>query len=274
MISLQGVSKRFDRVDALAGIDWEIQGGEWWGIIGPNGSGKSTLLQMLSGVEAPTAGKVTIHGRDVRDYGRKELARTLAVLQQEGLGPTDFTVREVLEMGRYPFQNWFGREPSDAGPLLDSIMERLELKSLEYRRLDQLSGGQRQRAALGKVMAQEPSILLLDEPTTYLDIRYQLQFMDMVADWRRDTGITVISVLHDLNLAAQFCDRLLVLHEGRMAGKGSPEDMLTENNIRRIFRVDTSVVAHPANGSPQVLLTAGAGKSEEGREEAYAGAEQ
>lgn len=272
MISLQGVSKRFDRVDALSGIDWQVGEGEWWGIIGPNGSGKSTLLQMLSGADAPTAGKVTIHGRNVRDYGRKELARTLAVLQQEGLGPTDFTVREVLEMGRYPFQNWLGREPSDSGPLLDSIMERLELKSLECRRLDQLSGGQRQRAALGKVMAQEPSILLLDEPTTYLDIRYQLQFMDMVAEWRKDTGITVISVLHDLNLAAQFCDRLLVLHEGRMAGKGSPEDMLTENNIRRIFRVDTSVVAHPANGSPQVLLTASTGKSDKGWEEAEVGA--
>lgn len=262
MITLHNVSKRFDRINAITGIDWKVSEGEWWGIIGPNGSGKSTLLHLLSGVETPSSGNLELRGREVSSYSRRELARKVAVLQQEGLAPTDFTVREVLEMGRYPFQDWLGREKKDSGPLLDHIIRKLELESLEDRRLDQLSGGQRQRAALGKVMVQEPTLLLLDEPTTYLDIRYQLQFMNLVAQWRKEAGITIISVLHDLNLAAQFCDRLLVLKDGQIAGEGTPAEMLTEDFIRCVFRVDPAVVTHPENGAPQVLLTASGGYSE------------
>ena len=178
------------------------------------------------------------------------------MLQQEGLEPTDFTVREVLEMGRFPFLNWLGREEKDAEPLIEAIIKKLDLNGLEERRLTELSGGQRQRVALGKIMVQEPSLLMLDEPTTYLDIRYQLQFMDMVAEWRNTSGITVISVLHDLNLAAQFCDKLLVLDQGKIAGIGTPEEVLTAAYIRRIFRVEPAIVTHPENGAPQVLLTA------------------
>ncbi|MFC7681208.1 ABC transporter ATP-binding protein [Paenibacillus sp. GCM10028914] len=259
MITLQDVSKRYSRLNAVSGINWNVQEGEWWGVIGPNGSGKSTLLHLLSGVETPSNGSIKLDDREVSSYSRKELARIVAVLQQEGLAPTDFTVREVIEMGRYPFQDWLGREKNDSGPLLDRIIRKLELESLESRRLDQLSGGQRQRAALGKVMAQEPTILLLDEPTTYLDIRYQLQFMNMVAEWRNEAGITVISVLHDLNLASQFCDRLLVLKDGEIAGEGVPSELLTEDFIRHVFRVDPAVVMHPENGAPQVLLTANRG---------------
>lgn len=263
MIKLHNVGKRYERLNAVSEIDWSIREGEWWGIIGPNGSGKSTLLHLLSGVEIPTTGQLLLHGREMASYSRKELAQMVAVLQQEGLAPTDFTVREVLEMGRFPFQNWLGREREDAGPLLDRIIHRLELDRLESRRLDQLSGGQRQRAALGKVMAQQPAILLLDEPTTYLDIRYQLEFMNMVAEWRKDSGITVISVLHDLNLAAQFCDQLLVLRDGKTAGQGLPSEVLTEDFIREVFRVDPALVMHPENGAPQVLLTANRGRPNE-----------
>ncbi|WP_106766662.1 ABC transporter ATP-binding protein [Paenibacillus faecalis] len=258
MITLHNVSKRYDRVNAVTGIDWNVSAGQWWGVIGPNGSGKSTLLHLVSGVEKPSSGQLQFRGKAISSYGRKELARSIAVLQQDGLAPTDFTVREVLEMGRYPFQDWLGREKKDFGPFLDDIVHKLELKDFESRRLDQLSGGQRQRAALGKVMAQEPELLLLDEPTTYLDIHYQLQFMNLVAKWRQDTGITVVSVLHDLNLAAQFCDRLLVLQDGKIAGEGAPADILTEDFIREVFRVNPSVVSHPENGAPQVLLTANA----------------
>lgn len=256
MIVAQGLSKAYGRTQVLSEVELRVRKGEWWGIIGPNGSGKSTLMQLLSGVERPSKGSVRLLDRDIGSYSRKALARIIAVLQQEGLDPTDFTVREVLEMGRYPFLNWLGREEQDAAPLIDSIMEKLELRDIQERRLTELSGGQRQRVALGKVMVQEPSLLMLDEPTTYLDIHYQLQFMEMVDAWRQTSKITVISVLHDLNLAAQFCDKLLVLHEGRVAGMGSPEEVLTEAYISRIFRVMPSVVKHPENGAPQVLLTA------------------
>ncbi|MEK3733848.1 MULTISPECIES: ABC transporter ATP-binding protein [unclassified Paenibacillus] len=257
MITAHGLGKSFGETTVLSDVDFSAAEGEWWGIIGPNGSGKSTLLHLLSGIEKPTAGSVRLLGREVGSYSRKEIARMMAVLQQEGLAPSGFTVREVLEMGRYPFQNWLGREHEDPSERIEAILNRLDLTLLADKRIDELSGGQRQRAALGKVMAQEPTLLLLDEPTTYLDIRYQQRFMDLVAGWRKESGITVISVLHDLNLAAQYCDRLLILHNGTAAGRGLPEEVLTEDNIRHIFQIDPAIVRHPVNGAPQVLITAG-----------------
>ncbi|WP_438347354.1 ABC transporter ATP-binding protein [Paenibacillus sp. FA6] len=256
MIEVTKVSKKYGEFSALRDVDWSIREGEWWGIIGPNGSGKSTLLQLISGVDKVSSGELMIQGRHVSDYSRRELSQMLAVLQQDGLPAIHYPVRDIIEMGRYPFQDWLGRDRgNNSATIIDDIMSRLQLIDLSDRPLDELSGGQRQRVALGKVMAQEPRILLLDEPTTYLDIYYQLQFMEMVSTWRKETGITVIAVLHDLNLAAQFCDKLLVLQEGEVVGIGTPEEMLTKDNIRRVYEVDPAVVQHPVSGVPQILLS-------------------
>ena len=256
MIEVKDVGKAYGSYQALQGVNWHIEKGDWWGIIGPNGSGKSTLIQLLSGVEKATGGRIAIHDVLVEAYPRKTLSRMLAVLQQDALPALPYSVREVLEMGRYPFQNWLGRDTRpDSDKLIEEIMLTLELKELEHRSLDELSGGQRQRVALGKVMAQEPQILLLDEPTTYLDIHYQMQFMELVASWRRKSQITVVSVLHDLNLAAQFCDELLVLREGKVAGQGKPSQILTAGHIRQVYDVEPTIVAHPDSGVPQVLLS-------------------
>ncbi len=241
---------------ALTDVNCSIQEGEWWGIIGPNGSGKSTLLQLISGVDKRSTGELMIRGHHVSEYSRRELSQMLAVLQQDGLPAINYPVRDIIEMGRFPFQDWIGRDRGkNAETIIEDIMDKLQLQELSDRPLDELSGGQRQRVALGKVMAQEPRILLLDEPTTYLDIYYQLQFMELVANWRKETGITVIAVLHDLNLAAQFCDKLIVLQEGEVVGIGTPEEILTEDNIRRVYAVEPAVVQHPNSGVPQVLLS-------------------
>ncbi|OAB46114.1 ABC transporter ATP-binding protein [Paenibacillus glacialis] len=256
MINVNNVSKMYGEFSALRNVSCSIQEGEWWGIIGPNGSGKSTLLQLISGVDKITTGELKIRGHHVSKYGRRELSQMLAVLQQDGLPAISFPVRDIIEMGRFPFQDWMGRDLGDnADTIIEDIMNKLQLQELGDRPLDELSGGQRQRVALGKVMAQEPRILLLDEPTTFLDIYYQLQFMELVANWRKETGITVIAVLHDLNLAAQFCDKLLVLQEGEVVGLGTPDEILTEDNIRRVYKVDPAVVQHPKSGVPQVLLS-------------------
>jgi iron complex transport system ATP-binding protein len=257
MIAVERVSKRFEQGDVLENVDFTVQTGEFFGIIGPNGSGKSTLLRLISGVEAPSEGTVRLRGREVRSYPRKQLARWLAVLQQDSLPPVGFTVREVVEMGRYPFQNWLGEEPEDPTGWIDSILSRLGLESLSGRGLDQLSGGERQRVALGQVMAQQPELLLLDEPTTYLDIGYQVQMMDYVRGWQRDTGLTVVAVLHDLNLAAQYCDRILVLHRGRMIRLGPPEEVICADLIESVYGTRPLVLAHPANAVPQILLMPG-----------------
>ncbi len=256
MIEVNNVFKKYGELSALRDVNCSIQEGEWWGIIGPNGSGKSTLLQLISGVDKITTGELKIRGHHVSKYSRRELSQMLAVLQQDGLPAINYPVRDIIEMGRFPFQDWIGRDRGEnADTIIEDIMDKLQLQELGDRPLDELSGGQRQRVALGKVMAQEPQILLLDEPTTFLDIYYQLQFMELVASWRKETGITVIAVLHDLNLAAQFCDKLLVLQEGEVVGLGTPDEILTEDNIRRVYKVDPAVVQHPKSGVPQVLLS-------------------
>nr|WP_209018312.1 ABC transporter ATP-binding protein [Paenibacillus polymyxa] len=249
------MTRAYGEFHALKNISWSVDEGTWWGIIGPNGSGKSTLLHLLSGVDQPTSGNVHIYGKKVGSYSRKELSRLIAVLQQEGLPPVGYTVREVVEMGRFPHQDWLGREKGvDVEAIADRVLERLGLTTLADRALDRLSGGQRQRVALAKVMVQEPRILLLDEPTTYLDLRYQLEFMELLADWRQETGVTIIAVLHDLNLTAQFCEDLLVLKDGMVEGLGASSKLLTEDRIRRVYGVEPVMLPHPDSGVPQLLL--------------------
>ena len=155
------------------------------GVVGPNGSGKSTLLQLIAGTEALSEGQISMDGRDIGSYSRKELSRMIAVLQQDGLPAIAYPVRDVVEMGRYPYQNWLGRESAEGTRVVDRVLDELGLAELADRPLDSLSGGQRQRVALAKVMAQEPRLLLLDELTTFLDIKYQLQFMELLAAWQK-----------------------------------------------------------------------------------------
>ncbi|WP_090736174.1 ABC transporter ATP-binding protein [Paenibacillus sp. Mc5Re-14] len=254
-LEVAGLTRAYGEFHVLKNISWNVDEGAWWGIIGPNGSGKSTLLHLLSGVDQPTSGSVHIYGKKVGSYSRKELSQLVAVLQQEGIPPVGYTVREVIEMGRFPHQDWLGREKGvDVEAITNRVLARLSLTSLADRTLDRLSGGQRQRVALAKVMVQEPQVLLLDEPTTYLDLRYQLEFMELLAEWRQETGVTIIAVLHDLNLAAQFCDNLLVLKDGMVEGLGTSSDLLTEDRIRRVYGVEPVMLPHPDSGVPQLLL--------------------
>ncbi len=241
----------------LNGVSAEFRPGQFYGIIGPNGAGKTTLLQLLAGTWKPDDGEVLLEGRPVTAISRKRLARRMAVLQQGGLPPVGFTVREVAEMGRFPHRNWLGAETEDSGPIIEHALDAMGLAALQHRRLNQLSGGERQRAALAKLMVQQPDILLLDEPTTYLDIGYQLGLLDTVRDWQRREGLTVIAVLHDLNLAALYCDRLLALHDGKDAAFGSPQEVLTPELVRTLYGTTPAVIPHPETGAPQVMLLPG-----------------
>lgn len=257
MIEAERIGKSFEGAKVLEDIGFHVRGGEMFGIIGPNGSGKSTMLKLLSGVETPEDGEIRFASRPLGAYSRKELARRMAVLEQEPLPAVGFTVREVVEMGRYPHQNWFGDEPEEADRLIDGIMSRLDLTNLAERTLENLSGGEKQRVALAKVMAQEPELLMLDEPTTFLDIGRQIQLLDRIREWQREAGLTVVAVLHDLNLAALYCDRLLLLHRGRIVGIGSPEEILTPDRLAGVYGIRPIVVRHPDGGQPQIMLQPG-----------------
>jgi iron complex transport system ATP-binding protein len=254
MIEARGIVQSVQGRTVLNNLSCSFQKGRMYGIIGPNGVGKSTLLHILSGVEQPKQGEVLLNGRSIQSYPRKQLARQIAVLQQSGLPPVGFSVREVASMGRYPFQNWLGNEEHDSEPVIDEALSAMGLRELEHRKMDQLSGGERQRVALAKLMVQEPSIILLDEPTTYLDIGFQVQLLDTVRKWQRNSELTVISVLHDLNLASLYCDELIVLHRGTVAAAGTPHDVLSTELIEQVYETVTAVIEHPLTGTPQIML--------------------
>ncbi|GEM_PF-459170 len=261
-IELRAAACAYGSVQAIRPLDWTVKRGEFWAVLGPNGSGKTSLLGLVSGAERPSAGEVRLAGRLLAEYGRRERARHLAVLPQEGLPPLGITVREALEMGRFPYRDRFGRDRDPAArERLARIAGRLELTALLTRRLDELSGGQRQRAALGQVMAQQPEILLLDEPTAYLDVYYQLDVMELVREWREEEGLTVVAVLHDLNLAAQYAERLLLLRGGERAAEGTPEEVLTPELIGSLYGVTPPLkVQHTEMDVPQLLFRAAATK--------------
>lgn len=258
MIHVEHITKFYGKIKVLQDVSLKVGHGEFLGIIGPNGSGKTTLLNLLSGIEEPDQGEIRLAGQLISSFSRKSLSQRLAVLQQDGLPSISYPVREIIEMGRFPFQDWRGREKDNsAESLIIEIMDRLELKEMADRPLSVLSGGQRQRVALGKVMAQQPEVVLLDEPTTYLDIRYQMQFMDLVASWKKEQGLTVISVMHDLNLASLYCDRLLILNEGKVVAEGTPDEILVPETVESVFDVKSHSVIHPDTGVPQLLLQKG-----------------
>jgi iron complex transport system ATP-binding protein len=202
-----------------------------------------------------------LEGKKVSAYSNKELARWVTVLQQDALPPVRFSVREVVEMGRYPFQSWLGEEDADSGFMIDTIMKKLHLNEFSDRLVEQLSGGERQRVALAKSMAQQPRLLLLDEPTTFLDIGYQIQMMDYIRSWQQEADLTIVAVLHDLNLAAQYCDQLLVLHEGKVWGIGTPEEILNSELIEQVYGTKPIIMPHPISGVPQIILQPGVNKS-------------
>jgi iron complex transport system ATP-binding protein len=257
MIRVEKLGKSFGAERILREIDFTVAQGAFYGIIGPNGSGKSTLLQIISGIEPVSVGQVCLEGKEVNTYSKKELARWVTVLQQDALPPVPFSVREVVEMGRYPFQSWLGVEKQDSSGLIDRIMRKLDISEFSNRHVDQLSGGERQRVALAKSMAQQPRLLLLDEPTTFLDIGYQIQMMDYIRSWQQEADLTIVAVLHDLNLAAQYCDQLLVLHEGEVLGIGTPQQILTSELISQVYGTKPIILPHPISGVPQILLQPG-----------------
>lgn len=254
IMQAEGLHKSLGGRLVLEDVDVSLRSGECFGIIGPNGSGKSTLVKLLSGAEDADAGTVQYRDRPLSAYTKKQLAQSIAVLQQDALPPIGFTVREVVEMGRYPYQNWLGDERSDSQPIIDRILDDLDLVSLSERAIERLSGGERQRVALAKATAQQPDLIMLDEPTTYLDIGYQQQMMDYIKQWQRQEGITVLAVLHDLNLAALYCDRLMVLYEGRVIETGAPAEVIREDLLEQVYGVRPVIVPHPVNGVPQILM--------------------
>lgn len=234
-------------------ISLEIPEGCITGILGPNGSGKTTLLKILSGILKPTHGTVILANTSLEKYSRKDIARQIAFLEQNNISSLPFTVREVVEMGRYPWLKPLSSPAEKDREIIDKALHCFDLEKKKNQKTDTLSGGERQLVSLARAMAQEPKILLLDEPTTYLDIGNQSLVMEYLRKWHRDWGTTIIMVIHDLNLSSQYCDNLIVLDQGTFVTSGTVEEVLQEELISETYKANFSMVRHPVSGVPQFL---------------------
>ena len=242
---------------AASNISLEVGTGEFIGLIGPNGSGKSTVLKNLYRALKPDEGKVFLDEKDLFSLSYRESALKLGVVGQENEVPFDFLVDEIVAMGRFPHKKLLDFDTEEDKRVIYCSLEQLGLNSMAKRSYQTLSGGEKQRVIIARALAQESDFLLLDEPTNHLDINYQLQVYDFV----KQLGVTVLSAMHDLNMAALYCDRVYVLKDGKVALHGAPETVFTSENIFDIFGVCSDVITHPVTGKKSITyLPFGTGK--------------
>lgn len=254
MIRVDQVSLAVQGKAILQGISFALEKRSSLGIIGPNGAGKSTLLHVMGGHLSPDKGRVLLNDADIKTYKAKELARKLAFMQQISQVESRFTAYETVMLARYPYLRWFQTESDRDHQICLQSMERTCTVHVKERQMDEVSGGERQRVLLAQVLAQEPELLLLDEPTTYLDLFHQMELLNMLKQ-EQGKGLTWAAVLHDLNLAAQYCDYLLLLQEGRVAFFGTPHELFRTNRLEEVFDVGVRVVEVPGLSVPQIIVT-------------------
>ena len=257
MLSIQNILAGYGSNIVLHDVSLDVAPGEVVGLIGPNGSGKTTFLRVISGVLAPQSGQVLLEGQGLHQIGRQKLARTMAFLGQDLALDLSFSVRDVASMGRAPHLARLGRETKKDRRIVERAMALADVSHLADRPITETSGGERQRAFIAMCLAQEPRLLLLDEPTSHLDVGHQLAILDLIRKLNREASMTVVAVFHDLNLAAEYCDKLLMLNEGRAEALGPPEEVLTAERIRQVYRANVLVERNPISRRPHIVISAG-----------------
>lgn len=247
-----GVTLRYDKRLISTGLSVTIPDGSFTVIIGPNACGKSTLLRALSRLLAPSAGRVVLDGRSIGELPAREVARRLGLLPQSSVAPEAITVADLVARGRYPHQSFLRQWSKADEKAVAHAMEATHMAELSDRPMDELSGGQRQRAWIAMVLAQETPILLLDEPTTFLDIAHQIELLDLLADLNR-RGRTVVAVLHDLNHACRYASHLIALKDGAIVAEGKAVEIVTEQLVEAIFGLPSVIIADPVSATPLVI---------------------
>jgi len=253
MIRAEDISHRYGSLTALERVSFELSPGCFTGIIGPNGSGKSTLLSILAGLLRPQSGEVFLKGRPLNSWPAKERAKIIALILQDNFFPFDFSALEVVLMGRSPYLGPLQREGPFDLQMARLAMERCDCWQFNDRNIRQLSGGERQRVLLARALVQEPEVLLLDEPTNHLDLSHQWRILDYLREFCHNSNLVVAAVLHDLNLASSFCDRLLLLHQGRIQSQGQPREVLKPEVVKNVYSCEVIVLEEPEN--KRILLT-------------------
>ena len=237
---------------SLQPISFEVPPGAFTTVLGSNGSGKSTLLKLISGYLKPRTGKVLLRGMDIRQMTLRQRARQIALVAQESQLNFPMSVREFVLMGCHPHLSWFKFEDRQSLEVLEWTLDITDSRLLTHRNIQELSGGEKQRAILARALVQQPKLMLLDEPTMHLDVGYQMELVQLIKSLSRDKGFAVIMVTHELNIAAEFSDQVLLLNEGHALAFGSPEEVLDEANLMRVFRTDLLVDRNPISGAPRI----------------------
>jgi iron complex transport system ATP-binding protein len=240
----------YDEVAVMKRLSTEVPEGEITSVVGPNGCGKSTLLRSLARLMKPRGGTIYLDGDAISNLSTREVAKRLGILPQNPVAPEGLTVRELAAQGRYPHQSWLRQWSKDDERAVERALETTGVLELADRSLDTLSGGQRQRAWISMALAQETETLLLDEPTTFLDMAHQLEVLQLLSRLNREEGRTVLIVLHDLNNAARYSHHMIALSEGRVIAAGPPEEVMTPELFREVFKVEAEIVPDPRTGVP------------------------
>lgn len=254
ILTLKNISHSYGSQRALNGIDLSVMDGEILGVLGPNGSGKSTLLKVLDGLLTPLDGEIRIRGRLFRELNRSELARDVAMVAQENYFRFSFTALEVVLMGRYPHLKRLQFEGSRDLDVACNALKATHALELADRPIHELSGGERQRVLLARALAQEPRVILLDEPTSFLDLKFKREIFQLIASLSRDQGLSVVIVSHDIDLVAMYCNRLVLLKKGEVYTTGEPEAVVTGETIEAVYECPVTVDTNPRTGRPRVSV--------------------
>lgn len=250
LLALEDVTFSAGSVSILKPVSLELRPGRMTGIIGPNGSGKSSLVRLVARQQKPTSGTIRLDGRHLESYGERELARRIAYMPQFTPPAESMTVRELVALGRFPWHGALGRFSATDAQKVETALERTELMRFAGRLVDTLSGGERQRAWLAMMLAQDASCLILDEPTSALDIAHQADMLALVRDLTRERDLAALVVLHDINMAARYCDELVALKDGRIVARGAPDAIVVPETLAALYGLPMGIFAHPATGQP------------------------
>jgi iron complex transport system ATP-binding protein len=254
-LSLKKVTLGYDQRTVLSGISLDVLSGEVLGIVGPNGCGKSTLIKGITRVIPLAGGDIFIDDKSLLTLSQNEIARHVAVVPQSASLPEAFTAFEIVLMGRTPHMGFLQYEGQKDIDIAVKAMKLTDTFDLAERRAGELSGGEKQRLTIARALAQQPRIILLDEPTSHLDINYQIETLELISGLTKKDGMAVLAALHDLNLAAQYCDRIIMLDNGKIFAEGTAEEVVTAINVKQVYGADVYISQHPVNKLPVTLVT-------------------
>lgn len=249
-ITTKNLNISYGNVDIVKDLNLNIPKGKITTIIGANGCGKSTILKTIGRVITPKSGNIYINGKDIYKENPREIAKNMAILPQSPQAPSGLTVEELIAYGRFPHQKGFGKANEKDKDIVNWALEITGIEEFKDRNIDDLSGGQRQRAWIAMALAQETDILLLDEPTTYLDLAHQLEILKLLEDLNKKQGRTIVMVIHELNNAARFADHMIGIKKGRVVCEGSADEVMTKENLKEIFNIDAEIVKDPRTKKP------------------------